>query len=106
MQRNIVAERVLGLPHEIDLDAGRSFDDVGERLDPALLDDLDRTERAREGVGMGEVRAVGGALDLDQLCAGHRFRHDLGGVGGDARDDLLPRPAKVGTWISSRSTSG
>ena len=29
VQRNIVAERVLGLPHEIDLDAGRSFDSIG-----------------------------------------------------------------------------
>ncbi|MGO9343802.1 MAG: acyl-CoA dehydrogenase family protein [Acidimicrobiales bacterium] len=28
VQRNIVAERVLGLPHDIDLDAGRSFDSL------------------------------------------------------------------------------
>lgn len=28
VQRNIVAERVLGLPHEIDLDAGESFESV------------------------------------------------------------------------------
>jgi 3-oxochol-4-en-24-oyl-CoA dehydrogenase len=30
VQRNIVAERVLGLPHEIDLDAGESFESVRE----------------------------------------------------------------------------
>jgi len=28
VQRNIVAERVLGLPHEIDLDAGESFESI------------------------------------------------------------------------------
>jgi alkylation response protein AidB-like acyl-CoA dehydrogenase len=31
VQRNIVAERVLGLPHDIDLDAGRSFDSISAR---------------------------------------------------------------------------
>ena len=31
VQRNIVAERVLGLPHDLDLDAGRSFDSLGEQ---------------------------------------------------------------------------
>lgn len=31
VQRNIIAERVLGLPHDLDLDAGRSFDSIEAR---------------------------------------------------------------------------
>jgi 3-oxochol-4-en-24-oyl-CoA dehydrogenase len=31
VQRNIIAERVLGLPHDLDLDAGRSFDSIQAR---------------------------------------------------------------------------
>jgi alkylation response protein AidB-like acyl-CoA dehydrogenase len=34
VQRNIIAERVLGLPHDLDLDAGRSFDSLGDSSPP------------------------------------------------------------------------
>ena len=122
VQRNIIAERVLGLPHDVDVEAagpGRS------RAGPSGLSGAltcrdapmarhHAPDEGGEGVGMGEVGAVGGAGDLDRPRRRGRARParrwPAGGGGATGRRGRAPAgramPAKsMGAPSRRRSAS-
>ena len=103
VQRNIIAERVLGLPHDIDVEGARPWAQSPASLspEPGTADCLvgrphgachHAPDQGGEGVGMAQLRAVGRAGDLDDLGVGDEL--DQGVDGAPVVPDRLAAPSE------------